>query len=80
MSFYQGPSEDAATDYDADCVGYPVGDAIPAAWAEIEDGLVDTREEGVSNQGHTFMLGEYNGLPALTPEARSDLIMFLKTL
>ena len=57
-----------------------LGDALPAAWAEIEDGLVDTREEGVSNQGHTFMLGEYNGLPALTPEARSDLIMFLKTL
>ena len=80
VSFYQGPSEDAATDYDADCVGYPVGEAIPAAWADIEDGLVDTREEGVSNQGHTFMLGEYNGLPALTPAARSDLIMFLKTL
>ena len=63
VSFYQGPSEDAA-DYDADCVGYPVGNAIPAAWAEIEDGLVDTREEGV-NQGHAFKLGEYNGLPAL---------------
>ena len=67
-------------DYDAACVGYPVGDAIPAEWTEIEDALVDTREEGVSNQGHTLMLGEYNGLPALTPETRTDLIMFLKTL
>ena len=80
VTFYQGPSENAATDFNEDCVGYPVGDAIPAEWAEIEDALVDTREEGVSNQGHTLMLGEYNGLPALTPEARSDLIMFLKTL
>ena len=79
VSFYRA-SEDAATDYDANCVGYPVGDAIPATWTEIEDGLVDTREEGVSNQGHTFMLDEYNGLPALTPSSRSDLIMFLKTL
>ena len=78
--FYQGPSENEATDYDSNCVGYPVGDAVPEAWRAIEDGLVDTLEEGVSNQGHEFMLGPYNGLPALSPERRADLIMFLKTL
>ena len=71
-SFVQGPSRDPATDYDADCVGYPVGEAIPASWFEIEDGLYDTTGAGRSNAGHETFTG--------SEEERSQLIAFLKTL
>ena len=71
-SFVQGPSRDADTDFDADCVGYPVGDAIPEAWFEIEDGLYDTTGAGRSNQGHETFAG--------SDEERAQLIAFLKTL
>lgn len=82
-TFRQGPSEDAATDFDADCVGYPIGDAIPPSWAEgpeAEVNLVDTRRPGLSNAGHAEMLDGRDGNPPLTAEERADLVMFLKTL
>ncbi len=78
--FYQGPSEDAETDFDADCVGYPVGEAVPPAWLEIEDGLIDTTQPGLSNQGHDEMLDGRDGNPPISAEERADLVMFLKTL
>ena len=69
--FVQGPS-DSAADYDADCVGYPVGDAIPDAWWTDADALYDTTLPGRSNQGHETFVG--------TPQQRQQLITFLKTL
>ena len=80
VQFYQGPSEDAATDFDTGCVGYPIGDAIPEAWHAIEDGLIDTTRPGLSNQGHDEMLDGRDGNPPITAEERADLVMFLKTL
>jgi mono/diheme cytochrome c family protein len=77
-TFRQGPSESEA-DFDADCVGYPVGDAIPAEWADVRGNLVDTTRPGLSNAGHSAMFDGTDG-PALTAEGRSDLIAFLKTL
>lgn len=84
-TFWQGPSEDAATDFDATCVGYPTGDAIPASWQEAADAKVDTTRPGLSNAGHDTMLGpattaDGTTLPALDDASRADLIAFLKTL
>ena len=75
VTFRQGPSE-SESDFDAECVGYPVGDAIPDAWSEIEDSLFDVRRSGLSNIGHDESVW---GGP-LTGEERGALIMFLKTL
>jgi mono/diheme cytochrome c family protein len=69
--FVQGPS-DSEADYDADCVGYPVGENIPSTWWEIEDAPYDTTQPGRSNQGHETFEG--------TAEERAQLISFLKTL
>lgn len=79
-TFHAGPSEDAETDFDADCVGYPTGDAMPAAWAEVEDSLVDTTLPGLGNGGHTEMFDGTDGNPPLAADERADLIEFLKTL
>ena len=42
--FYQGPSANAATDFDSDCLGYPVGDKIPKPWKTAERKFDVTRE------------------------------------
>ena len=76
--FYQGPAEDPATDFDAACVGYPTGDAIPESW-EDEAALMDTTRPGLSNAGHEEVLLSAGGEP-LTDTERGQLVMFLKTL
>jgi mono/diheme cytochrome c family protein len=78
--FYQGPADDPATDFDADCVGYPVGDAIPAAWRDDADAHFDTTVPGLRNTGHEDMLRDADGTWAIDAAARADLVQFLKTL
>lgn len=69
VAFVQGPSE-LPEDFDADCVGYPVGDAIPERWDQ--EHAVRAEGPGLSNQGHDDW--------DFTPSERADLVMFLKTL
>ena len=71
QTFVQGPSETLA-DFDAECVGYPVGEEIPSAW-DVEDSY-DTTREGMSNAGHDEML------VGVGPAERAALVEFLKTL
>jgi len=78
-TFVQGPSE-SADDFDADCVGYPVGEAIPAAWLEEEGATYEVGGPGMSNAGHDEWLTDADGAPTLSPEDRDALIAFLKTL
>lgn len=78
--FWQGPADDAETDFDADCVGYPVGDAVPAAWREDEDAHFDATLPGLSNAGHDQMLRDASGAWDLSEDDKLDLIEFLKTL
>lgn len=78
--FVQGPAQDPETDFDADCVGYPTGDAIPEHWLEVEDAGFDVSQAGLSNQGHTSMLYGPDGELVFTDEDRLALIEFLKTL
>lgn len=80
VMFRAGPSEDAEADFDAECVGYPTGEAVPAAWAEVEDSLIDTTQPGLGNGGHTEMLDGSDGNPPLGADERADLVEFLKTL
>ncbi len=78
--FYQGPADDPETDFDADCVGYPVGDAIPDSWLEDAEARFDTTVPGLSNRGHDEMLRDDAGDWVLNTEERAQLIHFLKTL
>lgn len=78
--FWQGPADDPETDFDADCVGYPVGDAVPQAWQDEPDARFDARVPGLTNAGHDRMLRGDDGTFDLGDAERADLIAFLKTL
>lgn len=78
--FWIGPSSNASTDFDADCVGFPTGDATPASWTTDADRRHDTSLPGLSNRGHDEMLLDASGNWLLSGDARADLIAFLKTL
>lgn len=70
--FYMGDDADPATDYDSECVGLPVGDAVPASWKADARRRYDTTIPGLSNRGHE--------VPAMTAADRAELIEYLKTL
>ncbi len=78
--FWQGPADDPATDFDADCVGYPVGDAIPEAWRTDADARFDATVPGLRNTGHEDMLRDGAGAWNLDAEERGQLLAYLKTL
>lgn len=79
-TFWQGPAVDKERDFDQDCVGYPVGEAIPSEWKEEKDAFYDTRRVGMSNQGHYKMLLHQDGSEKYDAQQKSELIEFLKTL
>lgn len=79
-SYWQGPSEDPETDFDAACVGFPVGDRVPEAWTLVEDAYFDSSQPGLDNGGHDQMLYDPQGQLVVTGAVREDLILFLKTL
>lgn len=77
--FVQGPADDPETDFDADCVGYPTGDAIPESWLGDEEATYTVGGPGQSSAGHDQML--YDGDTLVIGDAeRAALIAFLKTL
>ena len=78
--FVQGPSQNPKTDFDFDCVGYPVGQKIPPSWMKDKDAIYNARQEGLSNQGHTHGIIGDDGEELLTPDDKHNLIEFLKTL
>lgn len=78
--FIMGPAVNKDTDFDQDCVGYPVGDKIPRRWTLDLEATMDTRKQGLSNRGHRQMFLNPNGSEKFTPSDKQDLIEFLKTL
>lgn len=78
-TFYQGPAKNMETDFDFDCVGYPVGNAIPEHFKE-DDAFVDTTKPGQTNTGHYKMWLNEDGSEKFTKSDKRDLIEFLKTL
>lgn len=73
VTYYAGPAKDKETDFDQECVGYPIGGKTPSSWKK-KDYLYDTRKEGLSNKGHEKMFESYTNLE------KRELIEFLKTL
>lgn len=73
VTYVAGKAINKETDFDQECVGYPVGSRAPAAWSKNKDYLYNTKLEGLSNAGHTAGIN-------LTPEQKRELIEFLKTL
>ena len=80
VQFYQGRSENPETDFDADCVGFPVEGEAPLSWSKVPDALIDTRRPGLQNIGHEKMLLNDDGSEKFTISEKKDLIEFLKTL
>lgn len=78
--FFIGPDVDPETDFDFDCVGLPIGDAIPSSWKDEPRREYDTTRPGLSNQGHDEWLLDESGQPRFDELERADLIEFLKTL
>ena len=78
--FVQGPADDAETDYDQSCVGYPIGDKMPKSWAKNTEALYVAGKPGMSNLGHSKAILGPNGEELLTPEDKTNVIEFLKTL
>ncbi len=77
--FYQGGAKDMETDFDFDCVGYPVGDQIPEHFKQ-SDSLVDTTKPGRRATGHYKMFLNDDGSEKWSWSQKMDLIEFLKTL
>jgi mono/diheme cytochrome c family protein len=80
VAYWQGPSRDPETDFDADCVGFPVRDQVPESWTLVEDAYFESAQPGLGNGGHDEMLYNDAGQLVVTGVVREDLILFLKTL
>lgn len=79
-TWIQGPAVNKATDFDQECVGYPVGEKIPKAWLKDEEAKFVANKPGLSNKGHNKMLLNEDGSEKFSAEDKKDLITFLKTL
>lgn len=80
VTYVAGPAKNKATDFDQECVGYPLGDKAPEAWKKDKDFLYDARKEGLSNLGHDERIFVKDGQEIYTKEQKMELIEFLKTL
>ena len=80
VSYYSGPANNRETDFDQDCVGYPLGSKTPTAWKKNPEYLYDSRREGLSNKGHDERIFIKDGVEIFTKSDKQDLIEFLKTL
>ncbi len=78
-SFYVARAEDAARDFDRDCVGFPAADDVDARWRRPER-FFDTTVEGLGNGGHDEGIFLRDGQPLFSARERLDLLEFLKTL
>jgi len=79
-TFIQGPSIDPETDFQAECVGYPVGADIPKEWKKDKSAFFDTTKPGLGNMGHSRMLLNKDGTEKYSQNEKLDIINFLKTL
>src|SRR5690606_5385765 len=80
VTYYAGPANNKKTDFDQECVGYPLGNKTPASWKQDKEYLYDTRKEGLSNKGHDERIFIKEGVEIYTKKEKLELIEFLKTL
>jgi hypothetical protein len=79
-TYVAGKAINKQTDFDQECVGYPIGDKAPEAWKNDKDYFYDTQLEGLSNSGHDVKIFIKEGKEIYTQAEKSELIEFLKTL
>jgi mono/diheme cytochrome c family protein len=80
VTYVAGPAKNKETDFDQDCVGYPIGDKAPSEWKKDPDFFYDSRKEGLSNRGHDERIFVKEGVEIYSQVQKSELIEFLKTL
>lgn len=80
VTYVAGPAKNKSTDFDQECVGYPLGKKAPVAWRQDPEFLYDTRKEGLSNRGHDERIFMKDGVEIYSREEKLELIEFLKTL
>ena len=79
--YFSGKPIDRDLDFSQECVGYPLGSAVPATWKKDTDHRFDTHLPGLSNQGHyDRIFRDARGQERLTSEQKKDLLEYLKTL
>lgn len=78
--FWLGPDANVKTDFDPQCVGLPVGSAVPESWKEDPHNEMDTQKPGLRNVGHEAHLLRADGQEVFDAAQRLDLVAFLKTL
>lgn len=79
-SYVAGPAKNKDTDFDQECVGYPLAEKAPKEWKKDPDFFYNTEKEGLSNQGHDEKIFLKDGREIYTQEQKMELIEFLKTL
>ncbi len=79
-SYWAGPAVDRRTDFDSECVGYPLGNQTPVAWKTNREHFYDARKAGLSNRGHDEGIFLKDGVEIYSREEKRELIEFLKTL
>jgi len=80
VGYWAGPAVNKATDFDQNCIGYPIGEKTPEKWKEDPEFYYDTKREGLSNLGHDERIFIKNGQEIYSDEEKLELIEFLKTL
>ena len=80
LTYVSGAAINKSTDFDQNCVGYPLGKRAPMAWKENPEHTYDTRKEGLSNKGHDVGIFIKDGKEIYTRKEKLELIEFLKTL
>lgn len=78
--YIAGPSNNATTDYDSECMGYPVGKRRPFSWAKLKDSYYDATKPGLGNGGHSRMFYTKAGVEKISKQGKAELMEFLKTL
>lgn len=79
-TYWAGAAVDKKTDYDQDCVGYPLDSRTPKSWKKDEDYFFNTKLDGLNNTGHDEGIFIKDGKEIYSQEEKLELIEFLKTL
>jgi hypothetical protein len=79
-SYWAGPALNKDTDFDQDCVGYPLNEKTPQHWKNDAEYFFDSKKEGLSHMGHDQKIFIKEGIELYSQEQKVELIEFLKTL
>lgn len=79
-TYWSGPAKKKETDFDQDCVGYPLGNKTPTEWKKNPEHFFNSAREGLSNKGHDERIFIKDGVEIYSWEEKRELIEFLKTL